>query len=110
MEGKLWESQTLLQIGRLESLDIPLDDTSVSRKHATIRATDRGWFLKHLNNTSGTFRNGTRLRGEECRLEARDIPQFGSKATFLVDLLEKSQPPQSPLPDQMLIEASTHAS
>jgi HD-GYP domain-containing protein (c-di-GMP phosphodiesterase class II) len=110
MEGKVWESQSLLQIGRLESLDLPLDDTSVSRKHATIRATDRGWFLKDLNSTNGTFLNGIRLANDECRLEARDIVQFGSKATFMVDLVEESKKPETPLPEQLMIEASTNTS
>ena len=110
MEGKVWESQSLLQIGRLESLDIPLDDTSVSRKHAAIRASDRGWFLRDLNSTNGTFVNGIRVTNDECRLEARDIIQFGSKATFLVELLEENKQLETPIPQQMMIEASTNTS
>src|SRR5690349_8066600 len=36
IEGKIWESDSLLRAGRLESLEIVLDDTSVSRRHAEI--------------------------------------------------------------------------
>ena len=41
--GKTWDSSTLLRIGRLDSLEIALDDSSISRYHAEVRATDRGW-------------------------------------------------------------------
>ena len=43
IEGKIWESDSVLRAGRLESLEIVLDDTSVSRRHAEIRASDQGW-------------------------------------------------------------------
>ena len=47
-EGKTWESATLLQAGRLETLEIVLDDSSVSRRHAEIRFTPKGWELRDL--------------------------------------------------------------
>ena len=42
IEGKIWESDSVLRAGRLESLEIVLDDTSVSRRHAEIRSSDQG--------------------------------------------------------------------
>jgi len=43
IEGKVWESDTVLRAGRLASLEIVLDDTSVSRRHAEVRSTANGW-------------------------------------------------------------------
>ena len=43
IKGRVWESSDLLRIGRLDPQEIVLDDSSVSRCHAEIRATDRGW-------------------------------------------------------------------
>src|SRR5262249_57821038 len=41
--GRTWESPSLLRIGRLEQLDVVLARSSVSRYHAEIRMTERGW-------------------------------------------------------------------
>jgi HD-GYP domain-containing protein (c-di-GMP phosphodiesterase class II) len=109
IEGKSWESQTLLRVGRLESLEIALDDTSVSRRHAEIRATERGWQLQDQGSTNGTFLNGIRLTEGECRLQARDIIQFGAKVTVLVELVEDNVPrPRDKRPaDPLLVEKTT---
>ena len=40
LKGRLWEATDLLRIGRLEALEIVLDDSSVSRYHAEVRATE----------------------------------------------------------------------
>ncbi len=106
VEGKVFEAHGLLQVGRLESLDIALDDTSVIRKHAVLRPTDKGWQLKDLDSTNGTYLNGVKITNEECRIEPRDIIQFGTKATFLVELLEEG----ARIDDQMVIEAATNTS
>ena len=105
IEGQVWESQTLLRIGRSETLEIALDDTSVSRKHAEIRASDKGWLLRDLDSTNGTFVNGTRVPEGECRLQARDIIQFGARATFLVEQLEDSKRPAPQVQDEIRVEA-----
>jgi pSer/pThr/pTyr-binding forkhead associated (FHA) protein len=37
VKGKVWENDSVLRAGRLGSLEIVLDDTSVSRRHAEVR-------------------------------------------------------------------------
>ena len=44
IKGQVWESETLLRAGRLGSLEIVLDDSSVSRRHAEVRFGDDGWY------------------------------------------------------------------
>jgi putative nucleotidyltransferase with HDIG domain len=88
IEGKVWESESQLQAGRLSTLDIVLDDSSVSRKHAEVRVSDDGWKLRDLKSTNGTFINGERLQqNEERRLSERDVIQFG-KVALMVEVLE----------------------
>ena len=54
VKGQTWESDTLLRAGRLASLEIVLDDSSVSRRHAEIRFGDEGWYVRDLESTNGT--------------------------------------------------------
>jgi putative nucleotidyltransferase with HDIG domain len=109
IEGKIWESDSLLRTGRLESLEIVLDDTSVSRRHAEIRATDQGWQLRDLASTNGTFLNNIRLGSGERQLREHDIIQCG-KVTLVVDQLDNGVDGDAPAKDQILVEATTSSS
>ena len=84
VEGKTWESETILRAGRLATLEIVLDDSSVSRRHAEIRATDKGWRVRDLGSTNGTFLNGNRLGPGEWAVRPHDIVRFGN-VTIVVD-------------------------
>ena len=42
VEGLIWENEAMLRAGRLASLEMVLDDSSVSRRHAEIRSTANG--------------------------------------------------------------------
>jgi putative nucleotidyltransferase with HDIG domain len=87
VKGKIWETSSLLRIGRLESLEVVLDDNSVSRTHAEIRNTERGWRVRDLGSTNGTHLNGVRLGNGQWPLRARDLIQFGEIAA-VVEVLE----------------------
>jgi HD-GYP domain-containing protein (c-di-GMP phosphodiesterase class II) len=115
-EGKFWTSRNLLRAGRLETLEIVLDDTTVSRRHAEIRATPKGWELRDLESTNGTFLNGIRIEpGVVRRLRPRDIVQFG-KVTLLVEAIEDSAQGETKIPletrtsDPIVVEAATSSS
>jgi HD-GYP domain-containing protein (c-di-GMP phosphodiesterase class II) len=108
VEGKVWEHDSLLRAGRLETLELVLDDSSVSRKHAEIRATEQGWQVRDLGSTNGTFLNGVRITTGERRLHEHDVIQFG-KLQLLVEALADGIEVESG-PDQMLVEATTNSS
>jgi pSer/pThr/pTyr-binding forkhead associated (FHA) protein len=49
-------------IGRDPGTEVPLaEDTTVSRRHARIRASDGGYCLEDLGSSNGTFVNGGRV-------------------------------------------------
>jgi HD-GYP domain-containing protein (c-di-GMP phosphodiesterase class II)/pSer/pThr/pTyr-binding forkhead associated (FHA) protein len=111
-KGRQWDATELLRVGRLDSLEVVLDDTSVSRYHAEIRATDRGWRIRDLGSTNGTRLNGVRLGNGQWPLRLRDLLQFGeiSMVVEAVDEEDSSSNPESiPPSDDMRVEGSTKA-
>jgi pSer/pThr/pTyr-binding forkhead associated (FHA) protein len=90
IKGQVWESESLLRAGRLGSLEIVLDDSSVSRRHAEIRITQHGWRVKDLGSTNGTSVNGKKLDPSVERLLLR-----GDKVTisvFEIEVVEANSP------------------
>ncbi len=108
IKSKVWHSEHLLRSGRLSSLEIVLDDSSVSRKHAEVCiGVDGSWYVKDLGSTNGTYVNGHRAEiGGELPLQSRDIVQFG-KIAFMVELVEA--PIDGPQSDQLVLAASLEA-
>src|ERR1700722_3164311 len=90
VKGKVWESESLLRAGRLGTLEIVLDDSSVSRRHAEVRNVDNGWWVRDLDSTNGTYVNGVRLGNGERQLHSRDIVQFG-KVAMMVEMVEGAE-------------------
>ncbi len=85
--GKVWESNTILRAGRLGSLEIVLDEESVSRRHAEVRSAGDAWIVRDLGSTNGTFLNGKRLsRGEWPLVQEHDILRCGN-VTLSVNFL-----------------------
>jgi putative nucleotidyltransferase with HDIG domain len=98
IKGRCWESSELLRIGRLDPLEVVLDDNSVSRYHAEVRATERGWRVRDLGSTNGTRLNGVRLGNGQWPLRPKDLLQFGEVA-FVVETLtdaDEAAPPVTP--------------
>lgn len=112
VKGKSWESTNVLRAGRLGTLEIVLDDSSVSRRHAEVRQADNGWWVRDLESTNGTYVNGVRLQAGERQLHPRDIVQFG-KVAMMVELPEDAPPePKRPMSsaEQIIVEAEASSS
>lgn len=54
-------TRSLVNLGRSAESDIVLPATGVSRKHAVLRAVDRGWIVEDLGSGNGTRLDGMRL-------------------------------------------------
>lgn len=88
VEGKVWESESILRAGRLATLEIVLEDASVSRRHAEIRTSPAGWRVRDLGSTNGTWVNGARLGPGESPVRQNDIIRFGN-INLVVDSLKE---------------------
>ena len=71
-ESELWFH---LRAGRLDSLEIVLQDDSVSRRHAEVRATDKGWRLADLGSmaTAGSSADFGKLIADETEKWAKVV-------------------------------------
>ena len=68
-----------LNVGKLkESVQVFINDSSVSRLHARFRSQGSTLYLQDLDSTNGTFINGKRLvAGEDAIIKRGDEIQFG---------------------------------
>ena len=100
-----------MRVGRLDPLEIVLDDSSVSRYHAELCATERGWRVRDLGSTNGTRLNGVRLGNGQWPLRAKDLLQFGEVAVAVESIEEKAEPiDAAPPADGMRVEGTAKSS
>ncbi|WP_205696209.1 DUF3662 and FHA domain-containing protein [Conexibacter sp. SYSU D00693] len=64
-------------IGRSRECDVVLSDSNVSRRHAEIRPTGRGWLVEDLGSTNGVRVNGRPVNGPHP-LEPGDRLELGT--------------------------------
>lgn len=77
-QGRAWECSPPARIGRADTLEIVLDHPAISRHHAEIAFDQRGWTVRDLGSTNGTFLNGLRVGQAERALAPRDVLRCGS--------------------------------
>lgn len=76
--ARAWECSPPARIGRADTLELVLDHPAISRHHAEIGFSQRGWTVRDLGSTNGTFLNGLRVGQAERPLSAGDILRCGS--------------------------------
>jgi HD-GYP domain-containing protein (c-di-GMP phosphodiesterase class II) len=106
VEGKVWESDSILRAGRLSTLELVFDDVSVSRRHAEVRATAGAWRVRDLGSTNGTYLNGTRLGPGEWSLKPHDLVRFGNVTLVVESIKEFKEEYSSVGGENMLVEAT----
>lgn len=60
-KGSVYPVHTVTNIGRKDDNHIIINDPFISGNHATIFVDDGKLFIKDLNSTNGTFKNGSRI-------------------------------------------------
>jgi adenylate cyclase len=73
-----------LVVGRGMGSDIPLQDPTISRRHAELTRTPEGLSVRDLGSSNGTFVNGTRVKS--ATLAPGDTVLFGN-VPFRVELI-----------------------
>lgn len=72
------ERPQLLGRGSDADVPVPSEFAFVSRRHAEVRADDRGLWVKDLGSTGGTYVNGERVAPEsEARIAVGDCLSLG---------------------------------
>jgi pSer/pThr/pTyr-binding forkhead associated (FHA) protein/thioredoxin reductase/ferredoxin len=79
--GSLALERVATSIGRASDNDLVLDDISVSARHCSIVAEERGFVLREHGSSNGTFVNGERVEGERL-LQAGDLIRVGLEAVM----------------------------
>ncbi|MBN1220734.1 MAG: FHA domain-containing protein [Anaerolineae bacterium] len=70
-----------ITIGREASNDLVINDSQVSRRHATLNWDGRQFVIQDLDSANGTFVNGVRLMAARA-LQSGDVIGLGSSITF----------------------------
>jgi HD-GYP domain-containing protein (c-di-GMP phosphodiesterase class II)/pSer/pThr/pTyr-binding forkhead associated (FHA) protein len=107
VNGQSWESITFLRLGRLETLEVMLNDPSVSRRHAEIEFINQAWVVRDLGSTNGTFLNQVRVGRADQRLKQDDILQFGNLVVRVAVLEAEPEKTGETLSGSMRVECST---
>ena len=71
-----------LTMGRGPGVDLPFDDSSMSRQHAAIEFSNEGFSIRDLGSTNGTRVNGSEIQGAE--LKHGDRIEIGEHAFQLI--------------------------
>ena len=71
-----------LTVGKGDGNDIVLDDTTVSRLHASLEQFAEGWCVNDLGSSNGTFVNGNRIWGAHRLRHGDEIRVGRSRLLF----------------------------
>lgn len=89
------DGQSVL-VGRAVTSDLPVYDSTVSRRHAEVTHTPHGLTVKDLGSSNGTFVNGSRIA--EATVSDGDIVTFGKVAFNIIEVVA-SPAAAPPTPD-----------
>src|SRR5689334_25342051 len=96
----------VLVLGRATGTDFPVQDPTISRRHAELEGTPTGIRVKDLGSSNGTFLGGAKL--EEKVVTAGETVTFGKVAFNVVAVAAAPEPkatPFSPVPGGTIVRA-----
>lgn len=96
----------LLVVGRLDGVDIVVDNPTASRRHAGVDRTGNGsWWIEDLGSRGGTQLNWMRLdAGERARLRNGDRLRIGT-VDFTVRIIAGDGPADEVAPESVVNES-----
>lgn len=90
LKERSWESDRHIRIGRLSSMEVQTPDPSISRIHAEIVLDEKGWTVRDLGSTNGTYLNGLRVGPIGHRLQRCDLLQCGTLVLFVESMIDNA--------------------
>jgi hypothetical protein len=97
LDGRRWEIQDELIIGRGEDCQIQIDDRQVSRHHARIRSVDGKVLLEDLASKNGTFLGGKLIK-ENMTLTDASLFQIAIIYKFVFYCSDATMPMEDLIP------------
>ena len=95
-------------VGRAVTSDLPVYDSTVSRRHAEVTHTPHGLTVKDLGSSNGTFVNGSRIA--EATVSDGDIVTFGKVAFNIIEVVASpAAAPPTPDPPAAAAQAAPQA-
>jgi len=92
--------KSTINIGRSQENDIAIDNIAVSRRHAQLELKEgKGYFLRDLGSSNGTFLNGVQIDANDHELNDGDIMGI-AKFEILVKGLTLAPKARPKVPDQ----------
>ncbi|HTK55695.1 MAG TPA: adenylate/guanylate cyclase domain-containing protein [Gemmatimonadales bacterium] len=85
----------VMVLGRATGNDFPVQDPTISRRHAELEGTPNGIRVKDLGSSNGTFLGGAKL--EEKVVTAGEQVTFG-KVAFNVQVVQAAPEPKASMP------------
>lgn len=97
LDGRRWELQDELVIGRGEDCEIQIDDRQVSRRHAKITFKGGKVYLEDLSSKNGTFISGKLIK-ERVQLSDADLFQIAFIYKFVFYCSDATMPMEDLIP------------
>ncbi len=65
IKGSVYPINSVINIGRKEDNNVAIDDPFISSHHASVYTRDNRLYIKDMNSTNGTYKNGIKVSDEE---------------------------------------------
>ena len=93
----------VIHIGRLETNDVVIPDTTVSRNHGIFTIEGGNYFFEDLNSANGSFINGNRIIGK-IQLKKTDILKVGKSLVPWQNYITYDTPKNEKAPSEPIHE------